>query len=55
MDDGTIINDLTIVDLDGDGFGDILGTLDRRVASGLADDALIWFRNTLGDQAEEIE
>ncbi|MHC4611650.1 MAG: FG-GAP repeat domain-containing protein, partial [Planctomycetota bacterium] len=47
-DAGTVIYSLTVVDLDDDGFGDVIGTLDRRVFSGLADDTLIWFRNTLG-------
>ena len=34
-----------IVDLDGDGFNDIVGTIDRVELSGLTNDALIWFRN----------
>jgi len=55
VDDGTIIYSLTIVDIDGDGFSDIVGTLDRRVLSGLADDTLIWFRNTLGGRSEAPE
>ncbi|MFQ5490814.1 MAG: FG-GAP-like repeat-containing protein [Phycisphaerae bacterium] len=55
QDNGTVINALTIADLDGDGFNDVIGTLDRRTSSGLTDDTLIWFRNTLGDQAEQLE
>jgi len=52
LDNGTIIYGLTVVDIDGDGYGDVVGTLDRRVFSGLADDTLIWFRNTLGTREE---
>jgi len=52
QDTGTVIFSLSIVDLDGDGYGDVLATFDRRVDSGLADDTLLWFRNTLGDQTE---
>ncbi|MCP4593776.1 MAG: VCBS repeat-containing protein [bacterium] len=48
-DSGTVIYWLNIIDIDGDGYGDILGTMDRRVDSGLMDDTLVWFRNTLGD------
>jgi len=55
VDAGTVIYGLTVVDIDGDGFGDVVGTLDRRVMSGLADDTLIWFRNTLGDREEAPE
>lgn len=47
VDDGTVIYSLDIVDIDGDGANDIVGTIDRRVRSGLTDDTLIWFRNTL--------
>ena len=54
-DSGTVINWLTVVDIDQDGFGDVIGTLDRRSLSGLTEDTLIWFRNTLGDQAAEAE
>jgi hypothetical protein len=50
-DSGSVMFNLTIVDLDGDGFGDIVAPFDRRVGSGLADDTLVWFRNTLGDEA----
>ena len=50
IDAATFINDVIIADLDGDGFGDIVATFDRRVISGLADDRLFWFRNTLGEQ-----
>ncbi len=52
QDDGTVIYSLTIVDIDGDGAGDIVATFDRRVGSGLVDDTLIWFRNTIGDEAD---
>jgi FG-GAP-like repeat len=41
----TIINKVRVVDLDGDGEPDILGTLDRRGQSGLTNDAVIWYRN----------
>ncbi len=43
--EGTFINALLIVDLDGDGSNDIVGTIDRDELSGLADDALVWFEN----------
>ncbi len=55
IDAGTIMNALTVVDIDGDGYGDVIGTLDRRTFSGLNDDTLIWFRNTLGDEATPVE
>ncbi len=42
---GTIINELEVVDLDGDGLMDVIGTMDRRDQSGLTNDAVIWFRN----------
>ncbi|HUU84306.1 MAG TPA: VCBS repeat-containing protein [Phycisphaerae bacterium] len=42
---GTLVNALLIVDVDGDGFNDIVGTIDRKELSGLTNDALIWFRN----------
>ncbi len=45
-DSTTVINELLIVDLDGDGRNDIVGTLDRRTGSGLSDDRLVWYRNT---------
>ena len=51
-DDGTLINNLIIIDLDGDGLNDIVATFDRRVASGIADDEIVWFRNTLKDEDE---
>ena|GEM_PF-779475 len=51
QDDGTVIYSLTVVDIDGDGARDIIATFDRRVESGLADDSLIWFRNTIRDEA----
>lgn len=42
----THVNTLLVIDLDGDGRNDIIGTLDRRLGSGLSADALVWFRNT---------
>ncbi len=45
----THINALLIVDLDGDGKNDIIGTLDRRTGAGLSDDRLVWYRNTRED------
>lgn len=47
--DGTLINQMLVVDLDGDGVNDILATFDRRVNGGLTDDTIVWFRNTLFD------
>ena len=41
----TFINSLNVVDLDADGRPDILGTLDRRGMSGMANDAVVWYRN----------
>ncbi|MHC4067861.1 MAG: FG-GAP-like repeat-containing protein, partial [Planctomycetota bacterium] len=41
----TFVNTLLIVDIDGDGFNDIVGTIDRNEFSGLTNDALVWFRN----------
>jgi hypothetical protein len=46
VDTSTHINSLLVVDLDADGRIDIVGTLDRRTASGLSDDRLVWYRNT---------
>ncbi len=46
----TLINSIVIVDIDGDGYNDILATLDRTAMSGLTNDALALFRNTLGDE-----
>lgn len=46
VDTSTHINTLLVVDLDGDDKNDIVGTLDRRSASGLSDDRLVWYRNT---------
>lgn len=43
----TAINSLVIVDLDGDGANDLVATFDRSGLSGLTNDALVWFRNTL--------
>ncbi|MCO6438953.1 MAG: VCBS repeat-containing protein [Phycisphaerae bacterium] len=45
VDTDTVINALLIVDLDGDGRNDIIGTLDRRSGAGLSDDRLVWYRN----------
>jgi hypothetical protein len=50
VDDGTVIYGLTIVDLDQDGANDVIATFDRRVVSGLTDDTLLWFRNTILDE-----
>ncbi|MCP4247864.1 MAG: VCBS repeat-containing protein [bacterium] len=44
-DTGTFINGMLIVDVDGDGVNDIVGTIDRNDLSGLVDDALVLFRN----------
>ncbi len=46
VDVSTHVNSLLIVDLDGDGRNDIIGTLDRRSGAGLSDDRLVWYRNT---------
>lgn len=43
---GTLVNTLLIVDVDGDGRNDIVGTLDRNALSGLSNDALVLFLNT---------
>jgi len=43
----TSINSILMVDLDGDGDNDIVATLDRSTHSGISNDALVWFRNTL--------
>ncbi len=51
VDVNTSINSLLIVDLDGDGRQDIVGTLDRRSGAGLSDDRLVWYRNTRTDDA----
>ncbi|MBI3834004.1 MAG: VCBS repeat-containing protein [Planctomycetes bacterium] len=42
----TGIRSILIVDLDGDGQNDIVATFDRAGLSGIANDALVWFRNT---------
>ncbi len=52
VDISTHINSLLIVDLDGDGKNDIIGTLDRRTDSGLSDDRLVWYRNTRTEEDE---
>lgn len=43
----TFINSILVVDLDGDGANDLVATFDRSGLSGLTNDALVWFRNTL--------
>ena len=45
--DTTFINSIIVVDLDGDGANDVVATFDRSGLSGLSNDALVWFRNTL--------
>jgi hypothetical protein len=45
--DTTFINSILVVDLDGDGANDVVATFDRSGLSGLSNDALVWFRNTL--------
>lgn len=50
VDSSTHVNTLLVVDLDGDGKNDIIGTLDRRSGSGLSDDRLVWYRNTKTDE-----
>ena len=42
----TFINDILVVDLNGDGRTDVTATFDRSGLSGLSNDALVWFRNT---------
>ncbi|MHC4696583.1 MAG: FG-GAP repeat domain-containing protein [Planctomycetota bacterium] len=51
----THINSLLVVDLDGDGKNDIVGTLDRRSGAGLSDDRLVWYRNTREDDEPDDE
>lgn len=46
LDTSSVINSLIVVDVDGDGMNDIVGTLDRRSGAGLSDDRLVWYRNT---------
>ncbi len=41
----TIVNDVEVVDIDGDGLPDILAPLDRKAQSGLTNDGIVWFRN----------
>jgi len=50
---GTFINSILVVDLDGDGAVDFVATLDRSGLSGLSNDALAWFENTLGPTANQ--
>jgi len=45
--DTTFINSILVVDLDGDGANDVVATFDRTGLSGLSNDAIVWFRNTL--------
>ena len=52
VDSSTHINTLLVVDLDGDGKNDVVGTLDRRSGAGLSDDRLVWYRNTLEESDE---
>ena len=52
-DSSTHINTLLVVDLDGDGRNDVVGTLDRRSGNGLSDDRLVWYRNTRTETEEE--
>ncbi len=52
VDTSTHINTLLVVDLDGDGKNDIVGTLDRRIGAGLSDDRWVWYRNTRTDVEE---
>ena len=52
VDTSTHINALLVVDLDGDGRNDIIGTLDRRTGSGLSDDRLVWYRNTRTEETD---
>jgi hypothetical protein len=47
IDTSTNINELVILDLNNDGFNDIIATFDRRQGAGVSDDVLLWFRNTL--------
>lgn len=51
-DTDTSINYLLVVDLDGDGRMDVVGTLDRRTGTGLSDDRLVWYRNTRTEDDE---
>jgi hypothetical protein len=44
--EGTSINSILFVDLDGNGANDFVATLDRHELSGLSNDAIAWFRNT---------
>lgn len=43
----TFVNSIHVVDLDNDGYNDIVATFDRSGGSGLSNDALVWFRSTL--------
>jgi len=50
VDTSTHINTLLVVDLDGDGKNDVVGTLDRRSGAGLSDDRIVWYRNVRSDE-----
>jgi hypothetical protein len=52
VDQSTHVNTLLVVDLDGDGRNDIVGTLDRRTGTGLSDDRLVWYRNVRTEDAD---
>ncbi len=52
VDTSTSINTLLVVDLDGDGKNDIVGTLDRRSGAGISDDRIVWYRNTYTEPEE---
>ncbi len=43
----TVTHSVLVTDLDADGVNDLVITLDRSGLSGLTNDALVWFRNTL--------
>jgi len=43
----TFINAILVVDLDEDGANDLVATFDRSGLSGVTNDALVWFRNTM--------
>ncbi len=47
--DAGLINSVIVADLDSDGRNDLITTVDRSSLSGVANDALAWFRNTLAN------
>lgn len=53
-DTSTVINTLLIVDVDGDGRNDIIGTLDRRSGSGVSDDRIVWYRNVRTEEDDLV-